>query len=110
MPKPVSVADLASAFVSAVGIPEPRKGTPELEVKFGTGKGYGAISGAASDRAVSRLLSLGFSASPASHLLRVAETGRPQGPRPPSVQISGMRDISAFCQSNPPERKTTHER
>ena len=100
MPPPPagSMGALVRSYWEALKSPDPRSGTPELEVRFG--KGQTRLRGADSDRVVGRLRSLGFALSGPEELLRMAETemGR-RGPRI-RAELAGSREISRFCESN----------
>ena len=98
-PQKTGLGALVNGYLAALKQPDPRRGLPELEIRFGGAKGFRRLGGADSDRVVSRLRSLGFTLSPEEHVLRIAEAEAGRGTRV-RVELRGLREISSFCETN----------
>jgi len=100
-----TLSGVTDAYLSLLGRAGRRDGTPEFEVRFGTGRGMKRINRLDYDAVIRRLRSAGFDITDQQSYLRInseytdAKTGLTRMSRV-RAELSGLGDIAEYCRTN----------
>jgi len=100
-----TLSGVADAYLELLGRAGRRDGTPEFEIRFGTGYGMKRITRLDYDAVIRRLRSAGFDITDQQAYLRInseyvdAKTGITKMSRV-RAELSGLGDIAEYCRTN----------
>ena len=103
--KKQTLSNITDAYIALLARAKARDGTPEFEIRFGTGRGMRRITRLDYDSIIRRLRSAGFDITEQQSYLRInseytdAKTGLTKISRV-RAELSGLGDIAEYCRTN----------